>query len=252
MTQRRLYQFPHSHFSEKARWALDWKRLPFKKIDLTRGPHARITRRYGPETTVPVLVDEDGTAIQDSTAILDYLEATYPNAPLSPNDPQDAAEALRLEEFFDDTLGHHTRRFAYAALIDRPDVLRFIWLQGRGPLMRLAFPLLFRLIKPRMVKRLKLGPGAADESEAELFRAMDVIDERLASSDYLVGDRFTRADLTAAALLSLITWPPEHDFNFPPPDMLPKRIQTFLDTTRERPSTRWALEMYSRHRAKPS
>lgn len=246
---RKLYQFPHSHFSEKARWALDWKGLAYEKVNLTRGRHERTTRKLGSATTVPILVDR-GRAIQDSTAILDYLEDTYPSPPLDPPGDAGRAEARRLEELFDDAIGFHSRRFAYAALIERPDVLKFMFLQGKGALPRLAFPILFAFMKPKMVKSLGLGPGAADESETEMMRALDAIDARLAEGDYLVADRFTRADLTAAALLSLLTWPPEHDFKFPPPEMLPERLRAFLDAIRGRPVFEWSLRMYARHRRK--
>ncbi|MEQ9320458.1 MAG: glutathione S-transferase family protein, partial [Polyangiaceae bacterium] len=198
MTRRRLYQFPHSHFSEKARWALDYKGLPYEKVNLTRGPHIRTTRKLGaPDTTVPILVEPTGEVIQDSTTIIDHLEASYPERPsLEPPDSDERTDARDLEELFDDRLGFHSRRFAYATLIDQPDVLAHMFLQGKGPLLRLAFPLIYRVMRPRMMKRLRLGPGAADESEAELFGVLDTIDERLSQREYLVGERFSRADLT--------------------------------------------------------
>ena len=35
-----LLQFPYSHFNEKARWALDHKRVPHQRRNLLPGPHA--------------------------------------------------------------------------------------------------------------------------------------------------------------------------------------------------------------------
>ena len=38
-----LWQFTASHYNEKARWALDWKRLPHERRAVLPGPHlARI------------------------------------------------------------------------------------------------------------------------------------------------------------------------------------------------------------------
>jgi len=105
-------------------------------------------------------------------------------------------------------------------------------------LARLTFPLVSRLLRPRVIRRLDLGPHASAESEAALSSALDVIDARLGDGDYLVGDGFTRADLTGAALLSIMTWPPEHAFDFPPASMLPIRIRRFLHAMRHRPSYR--------------
>lgn len=246
---RKLLQFPHSHFSEKVRWALDWKRLPFEKVNLTRGPHARVTRKHGPATTVPVLIEEDGTAVQDSTAILDYLERAAPWHFLEPPDEAEKREARELEELFDDKLGFHIRRFVYAALLDRPDVLQHMWLQGKPTALRVAFPVMFRLMKPKLVEALQLGPGAAGESEQHVLEALDVIDERLKGGQpFLVARQFTRADLTAAALMSPLTWPPEHDFDWPPRELVPAPVQRFLDVVAERPAYEWSLRMYREQR----
>ena len=92
VTDRRpeLVHVPVSHFSEKARWALDYKRVshvrrwpwgglhPLVSLLLTRGRHH----------TVPVLVIE-GEAIGDSTAVIRRLEERYPQPPLYPPDPVD-------------------------------------------------------------------------------------------------------------------------------------------------------------------
>ena len=247
--QRQLLQFRHSHFSEKVRWALDHKGLEYEKVSLTRGPHIRQVRKVAPEPTVPVLIEPNGKVIQDSTAIIDHLESAYPNAPtLGGTTPEEAAEARRLEEYLDDKIGHHGRRFAYANLIDKPDALRHVVLQGKGFFAQLMFPLVSRLMRPRMIRRLDLGPNASAESEAEILKALDVIDKHLGDDNYLVGGCFTRADLTGAALLAIMTWPPEHEFDFPPKSMLPTRIQSFLDRIGDRPSYRWALRMYQQHR----
>ena len=105
----RLYQFRHSHFSEKARWALDFKGVPYETINLVRGPHERVARQLGAaESTVPILTLPDGTVIQDSTAIIDWLEERFPDVPsLNPPSEAEYSEARRLEERFDDTLGYH-------------------------------------------------------------------------------------------------------------------------------------------------
>ncbi len=60
-----LYGFTISHFVEKARWALDFKGVPYRWIALLPGPHLRQVRRMAPRSTVPVLRDGD-TVIQGS------------------------------------------------------------------------------------------------------------------------------------------------------------------------------------------
>ena len=64
-------------------------------------------------------------------------------------------------------------------------------------------------------------------------------------SGYLVGDAFTVADLTAAALLSPLTFPPEYPYATPP---LPPVVRQFQERYAKRPAFDWVREMYRRHR----
>ncbi len=50
----RLYTFNVSHFSEKARWALDYEGISYEERVLLPGPHQFLTRRIAPRTHVPV------------------------------------------------------------------------------------------------------------------------------------------------------------------------------------------------------
>ncbi|MGB9165556.1 MAG: glutathione S-transferase N-terminal domain-containing protein [Rhodomicrobium sp.] len=87
-----LFQFPFSHYCEKARWALDYKGIPFQTVDLLPGFHLRTVRKLAPKTWVPVLRD-NGIVVQDTSAIIDYLETKYPNPSLTPSDPDAVIEA---------------------------------------------------------------------------------------------------------------------------------------------------------------
>src|SRR5436190_8312816 len=97
-----LWHIPVSHFSEKARWALDHKGVPHEKRAPVPGVHMAfalwLTR--GRDKTFPIL-QLDGDAIGDSTAIIRVLERRYPDPPLYPEDSRERRRALDLEEFFD-------------------------------------------------------------------------------------------------------------------------------------------------------
>ena len=84
-----LYDFKFSHFSEKARWALDFKGVPYTPHHLLPGFHLRTTRKLAPRSSVPILKTDDAV-IQGSTQIIDYLDQTFPDRSLTPPDPQDA------------------------------------------------------------------------------------------------------------------------------------------------------------------
>jgi glutathione S-transferase len=83
---RTLYHFPLSPFSRRTRLALAHKGLTVSLKDGRADPSfVEEARKLWPLRTMPVLVEEDGTALGDSGAILRYLDAAYPSArPLWP------------------------------------------------------------------------------------------------------------------------------------------------------------------------
>src|SRR5918912_4593789 len=109
-----LWHVPTSHYSEKARWALDYKRIPHTRRALLAGSHPLVTwiLTRGEHQTVPVLTI-DGRAIGDSTAVIAELERRFPDPPLYPEDPADRARALELEDYFDEELAPAIRIFGF-------------------------------------------------------------------------------------------------------------------------------------------
>jgi glutathione S-transferase len=74
---------------------------------------------------------------------------------------------------------------------------------------------------------------------------MDRLESELQPSGYLVGDRFSVADLTAAALFTPLLMPPQRPYA--PPTMAPPVLE-FREELSARPGGEWMTEMYARHR----
>ena len=65
---------------------------------------------------------------------------------------------------------------------------------------------------------LRIRPRThVERSKVALVGALDRIESERAGGDYLVGEGFTVADLTAAALLYPLVWPPEFQYELPDP-----------------------------------
>jgi glutathione S-transferase len=91
------------------------------------------------------------------------------------------------------------------------------------------------------------SPGAAAAGREQVTAAMDRLEAELDANGtgYLVGERFTVADLTAAALFYPVAQPPEG------PRILPSEnvaMEEFFGPLRDRPGGRWVAEMFRRHR----
>jgi len=91
-----LWQFTSSHYNEKARWALDFKRVPHIRRSLVPGFHVRTVKAKTGQTAVPVL-KLNGEVISDSTKIIAALEKAFPHPALYPADLEQRRRALELE-----------------------------------------------------------------------------------------------------------------------------------------------------------
>src|SRR5262245_5500341 len=100
-----LHRFPISHFSEKARAALDFKGLTYEVVDHRPGSGQVAIYRLSGQRKLPVL-ENDGNVVADSTEIALYLERTFPDRRrLLPDDPDKRREVLALEDQLDNVLG---------------------------------------------------------------------------------------------------------------------------------------------------
>ena len=107
MTVPLLWHISFSHFNEKARWALGFKRIPHKRRVLGANYLFRAWRATG-RGTLPILF-LDGKPVGDSTAIIAALEQWQPEPALYPQDPAQRRRALELEDYFDEVLGPSLR-----------------------------------------------------------------------------------------------------------------------------------------------
>ena len=126
-------------------------------------------RAASPFRKMPALVDGD-YALADSSAIIHYLEAKYPDPPLIPSDPKERGKVVWFDEWSDTLL------FACGA--------------------KMFFN---RVVSPRFLGR-EGDLAAADAAERDdLPGLLDYLESVIPDSGYLVGDRLTLADLSVAS-----------------------------------------------------
>jgi len=238
-----LYQFPISHFCEKARWALDYKGLDYTTKSLLPGPHIKVTQKLGVKSSVPILV-HDGRSIQGSEAIITYLDEQFPENKLTPVSSEDAQAALEWERYLDKEIGVHLRRYVYHTLLDHPKLVIGFFATGgpfwAKPFLKFGYPKLSRIMR----KLMDINKVTAADSKQHVLIALERLNDALDDKDYLVGDRFTRADLTAAALLAPLFMPPKYGLDWP--EAMPEPLQSEVEALE--PQLQWAREVYRKHR----
>ncbi len=245
-----LWQIPVSHYSEKARWALAWKGVEHERRSPPAGGHMAVALwlTRGGQITFPVLT-LDGRNIGDSTAIIAALEERNPEPALYPEDPDQLRRALALEDFFDEELGPHSRLLAWHELRnDRERFQKVVEGTVPGPLRKAG-----GLVTSYAGLYTRVRFGVADPKAAELARnkivaAFDCLEEELAANggEYLVGERFSVADLTAASLFYPVVLPPEGPAATDAG--APAGLEAFREPLKERPGYVWVEEMFRRHR----
>jgi glutathione S-transferase len=244
-----LWHIPVSHYSEKARWALDFKGVEHERHAPPPPAHMAVSMwlTRGSSYTFPLL-QLDGRAYGDSSEIIAALEARYPEPPLYPSDPDDRRRALEIEDFIDEEVAPHVRLLAFHEAIKEPESFGEFAVEAlppalrRGPGRRIAGPFATWFLKTRF----GVGdPGAAELARERVEMGFNRIESELGDGEYLVGDSFSVADLTAAAIYYPLVRPPEGpriEIDISP------AFEEYRQRFADRPSFAWIAEMFTRHR----
>ncbi len=160
----RVYAPPASSYSRRVNVVLAEKEIPHEALplDLRAGEHK--SARYlalNPYGRVPTLVDDD-FVLYESTAIINYLEATHPQPSLLPAD----ARGRALVEM-------HSR------LCD---------LEFSKAVSGVAFP-------KRFLPKERWPLEAMDKARLDVERHLQALEAHLADKTYLVAEQFTLADV---------------------------------------------------------
>jgi glutathione S-transferase len=240
-----LWHLKVSHYNEKARWALDYKRVRHHRHAAVPGRHRALAKQLAGGSTFPVLI-LNGEAVGDSTAIIEALESAYPDPPLYPAEPEERRRALELEEFFDEQLGPYARLlFVDCAL---PDAR--LMLGAFVPDLRGVRAMMARAMYPVMRRRVRTEFQISRDRVATAYDMLAAAGERFRGevqpSGYLVGSRFSVADLTLAALIAPLVAPVQ--FPYPQPQRGHPRLAPARDALADWGLLDWTREMYARHR----
>ena len=194
-----LYHHGSSACAAKVRLALAEKQLAWtsRYIDILKGE--QFTPEFlavNPKAVVPVLV-HDGNVIVESTVICEYVEETFPANPIYPSTPLERARVRVWTKAVDEELHPACSAITYV-ISHRHTILRngagsFEEFLARGAGEGAAA----RTLKWQWIQQGLDAPGAADK--IRLYDAyLRKMEQALATSDWLVGERLTMADIAMA------------------------------------------------------
>src|SRR5690606_34079407 len=146
---------------------------------------------------IPLVVDPDGVPTQDSTPIIEAVEARHPEPSIHPADPVAAFASALLEEYGDDWGNKWMFHLRWAREVDQ--------LAGATRIARTLEPdsgearhrAIATQVRERMVGRVGFvgsNAGTAPIIEASFVDALRLLERHLAARPYLFGGRPAFAD----------------------------------------------------------
>ena len=225
----RLYNAPQSTCSQRVRFVLNAKRLPFDEVKLNLLEGDQLKPEYlklNPNGVVPTL-DHDGAIIIDSTVITEYLDEVSPDGSFT---PEDAVARARMR-----TLMHFIDEMPAAAV--RVPTFNLAFLPSFQKMSREAFVAMAESKPMRREFMLTMGqtgfPKAdMDDALARLRRTYERMDAEIERSGgpWLLGKDITLADVAVMPSLIRID-----DLGMPDWQDLP-RVATWFDNIRAHPA----------------
>ena len=195
-----LYNAPPSTCSQRVRFVLNAKELPFGevKLDLMAGDQLKPDYlKLNPNGVVPTL-DHDGAIVIDSSVIIEYLDEVEPAPSFTPEDPVARARMRALIRFIDEM----------PAAAVRVPTFNLAFLPRFAAMSEDDF-LAFAESKP-LRREFMLAMGRNGFPEAEMQKALDRLrrtyermDAEIAKSGgpWLMGKQITLADVAVMPAL---------------------------------------------------
>ncbi len=157
--------------------------VPTVQVDLRNNEQlSPAFRAINPDCTVPVLVLDDGTAINDAVAICAYFEETTPEPPLFGSTPQERAVTIAANRAIE--------RDGFYAVMEA-----------------------FRNATPGLKGRALPGPqdyeqipALAERGRARIQQFYRAMDARLGAQEFVAGPRYSIADISCLVMVDFAGW----------------------------------------------
>jgi glutathione S-transferase len=198
-----LYQFRKGTNPRRVIIYLSEKGIEVPRYELDYENKEHRSAQYlaiNPAGRAPTLVTDDGRALTDSAAIVEYLEELHPEHPMIGTDASSRARVRSLERLAADLVGRGQ-----------------LWLWNRTN----AFP----------GKEPSPSPETADRMLGYVDEIIDVLEKEIGEQSFLAGDAPTIADCTAFPIFQTV----RERFDLPFGQNYP-RMEAWYQRFRARPS----------------
>ncbi len=122
-TEYTLYGGELSLFTGKARAYMRYKGLDYQELAADREVYKTIILPNVGAPIVPVVVADSGEVVQDTTDIIDFIEARHPQVSIYPTGPRQRLVSLLLEQYGDEWLVIPAMHYRWSVLDQQYDFI---------------------------------------------------------------------------------------------------------------------------------
>ncbi len=187
-----------SVYTAKARSYLIKKRIPYRELYPSHPDFgSRIVLALG-FFVIPVLETPDGTIVQDTSDIIEYLEARHPDPCFVPSTPVQRTVAMLLNAFGSEGLNQPSMHYRWSFLAEHGDYIRTEFGRAASPSRdrqeRIATAEPTIELMTAHLPRMGIHAETIPAIEAAYQDLLDVLDEHFLYHPYLLGGRPSMAD----------------------------------------------------------
>jgi glutathione S-transferase len=188
-----LYGGDHSLYTGKARAYLRFKDLDWEEQTASREIYKTVLLPKTGVAIVPVLATGDGHYVQDTTDIIDFLEAAHPAISVYPATPVQKLVALLLELYGDEWLVMPAMHYRWSVLEEQQDFIFSEFGRMSAPEASPEEQLAIGERTSRMFRGSVTALGVTEQTipaiEQVYLEFLDQLNEHFSQYEYLLGSR---------------------------------------------------------------
>jgi glutathione S-transferase len=192
----RIHGVEISPYSVKVRSYFRYKGIPHRWIPRNQDADGEY-QKFAKLPLVPLVVTPENEGIQDSTPIIERVEALHPEPSIHPSDPVARFISMLLEEFGDEWGNKWMFHYRWAREVDQLSCAGRIARSMNPTADEAQFANGVKMVRERMVPRVSFvgsNPQTAQQIEDSFRETIALLEPHLATRAYLFGQRPAFAD----------------------------------------------------------
>lgn len=201
----KLYQYEVCPYCCKVKAVLDYKKIPYEKIEVNPMTHEELAGVSGAMEydKVPVLVDGE-KVVFESNDIIRYLDQKYPKNQIVAPDAKGRSVQDQWIKFVDDELVQILPGNIYRSLMESLDSFKYITKVGKFPRWKRYYLALGGAVAMTIVAKKGMKKRGITDPRKALSDTLQKWSQGLAGKKFMGGDRPDISDLVCAGTLTAV------------------------------------------------